>query len=793
MEENLVELIKNGNLIVGKIKDLDGFAVFERISLEDALKLKLEELAFATPSMGRGIFRITDNSRIVNIKGVDSHLSNSENASNVLANSKTQYVITDGSINYVDATHPVNLVIFPGKKADIRIRGTSPLEDLEIEGDVNQKLKSFGIKVPFIKQIKEYPLDVARKLGLPIKIKSSSRKIKSDYEEENKEIKERLHKTYGKAYDEEILEGYRPEYISEYFDRLGITDNPTFINFAEENNFTVKEFTDFVDNSYSLGQRYGQTTRIVESPFRISDIEYYVKKGDSKSLERISLFTEQHSTVNKPFELTFAKQMGENVAKLMNAGWMTENMSHRQDFSILGEMCDDAYFDVRAELDKFNAEIKNNQDDSMSVGKFEALKQDTMNHFYSQFMHFSSCIKVLQDEMRLRNLPQHQIDSVMNEFIKSFSNTINFKTMGESLRINPKDAEEGFRKMLSSKDYAREMAKSRRPNGFIYDEQVLLCHEKNNDFYSEMANKVAKSLNLDLDNEFNLIQKMLLLKDDEIDEFIDNRLRFLEENATERRNEISFFSIGCSRINGRGESSEVIGYIPSKTNIKKTAVDMSSFRLDDKDAYKSLIVFLTKKIDPNYIINNGKLCNDNVMRLVQAVLIDYFGMHGNDNDRNMLYESKADIDQDDNSFSVKEFKRNNTAMCVERAALAQNLLAFLGYNPMMVYGYISNENGDKNVGHAYNIIIRNGKAIIADFSNPIFKDKRFYKTALYPINGETLEQFKKGKGAFTINHKSYKTNDKGEVEETSERRVYSSDEIDPQYFNRSKENSDIDY
>ena len=39
MEENLIELIKNGNLIVGKIKDFDGFTVFERISLDDALKL----------------------------------------------------------------------------------------------------------------------------------------------------------------------------------------------------------------------------------------------------------------------------------------------------------------------------------------------------------------------------------------------------------------------------------------------------------------------------------------------------------------------------------------------------------------------------------------------------------------------------------------------------------------------------------------------------------------------------------------------------------------------------------
>ena len=792
MEENLVELIKNGNLIVGRIKDFDGFAVFERVNLEDALKLKQDELAFATPSMGRGLFRITEDSKIVNIKGVDSHLSNSENASNVLSNSKTQYVITDGSINYVDATHPVNLIIFPGKKADIRIRGTSPLEDLEIEGDVNNKLKSFGIKVPYIKQIREYPLEVAKKLGLPIKIKSDSRKVLCDYEEEDIERKTNLHKTFGKSYTEETLEGYRPEYISEYFDRLGITDNPTFISFAENNGITVKEFTDYVDNSYSLGQRYGQTLRIVESPFRISDIEYYVQNNDAESLERISLFTEDHSKSKKPFELIFASQMGENVAKLMNAGWMTENMSHRQDFSILGEMCDDAYFDLRKELDKCDAEIKNNQDDSRIVGKFTAVKQDNMDHFYSQFMHFSSCIKVLQAEMMLRNLPQHQIDNVMNEFIKSFSRTIDFKAIGKSLRIDSKEAEEGFRKMLSSKDHAREMAKARRPNGFIYDEQILLCHEKNNDFYNEMANKVAKSLHLDLDNEFNLIQKMLLLKDDEIDEFIDNRLSFLEENATERREDISFFTVGCSRINGRGESSEVIGYIPSSTNIKKTATDMSSFRLDDKEAYKSLIAFL-RKIDSNLIINNGKLCNNNVMRLVQAVLIDYFGLYANDNDRTRLYESKADIDEDDNSFSVKEFKRNNTGMCVERTALAQNLLAFLGYNPMMVYGYLSKENGDRNIGHAYNIIIRNGKAIIADFSNPIFKDDHFYKTALYPINGETLEHFKKGRGSFAITHKNYHTNEEGEVVETGERRVYSSDEIDPQYFDRKKENDDIDY
>lgn len=792
MEENIIELIKNGNLIVGKIKYLDGFAVFERLSLEDALKLKPEELAFATQSMGRGIFQIGENNKIINIKGVDSHLTNSENASNVLSNTQSQYVITDGSINYIDSTHPVNLIIFPGKKADIRIRGTSPLEDLEIEGEVNQRLQALGIKVPHISKIREYPNAIAEKLGLPIKIKSSSNRIFCDYEEEDKARKAYLHKTYGDSYLEDEIEGFRPEYISEFFDRLKISDNPAFINFAEKNGITVKEFTDYVDNSYSLGQRYGQTIRQIESPFRISDIEYYIQKNDTKALERIATFTQQHSKSEKPFELTFASQMGQNVARLMNAGWMTENLAHRQDYSIMGEMCDDSYFDLRQFLDKCDKEIEDNQDNSQKANKYKAVKQDKLDLFFSQFIHFSSCIKVLQDEMRLRKLPQQQIENVMNEYIKAFTKTINFKEIGNSLGIDPKEAEESFRQMLSSKDFAKDMAKERRPNGFIYDEQVLLCHEKNNDFYGEVANKVAKSMNLDLDNEFNFVQKILTLKDDEIDAFIDERLKNLEETATEKRSDLSFFTIGCSRINGRGDSSEIIGYIPSTTHIKKMPVDMSSFRIDDKELYRSLIDFL-RKANPAMIINNGKLHNNNTMSLIQAVIIKYFGLYPNEENREKVYSSKADIHQDDNSFSISEFKRNNSGMCVERSAAAQNLLAFLGYNPMMVYGYVSTENGEKNVGHAYNIIIRNDKAILVDFSNPIFKDGRFYQTALCQINKETLDKFKRGKGSFEIKHKSYDTNEQGEVEETIKRRVYSSDEIDPQYFERKKETDDIDY
>ena len=788
MEENIIEMIKNGNLIVGKIKYLEGFAVFERLSLEDALKLKPEEIAFATQSMGRGIFRIEDSNRIMNIKGVDSHQNTSENTLSVLSNAKTQLVITDGSISFADSIHPVSLVIFPGKKADIRIRGASPLEDLEIEAEVNHRMQNFGIKVPKIKQIREYPIDVAEKLCLPIKTKTRSKQISCDYEEEDRERKEYLREVFGRAYSEELPEGYRPEYISEFFDRLGISDDPAFISFAEKNGITVKEFTDYGDNTYSLGQRYGQTIRLISSPFRISDIEFYIQKNDIKAIERIAAFTKGHSESKEPFELTFARQMGENIARFMNAGWLTNNMCHRQDYSILGEMCDDSYFDLQKYLAKCDEEIIANQDDSFMVNKYEGIKRDKIDHFYSQFMHFGSCLKVLQDEMRLRDLPHHQIDNVMNEFIRAFTKTISFKKIGNSLDIDPNEAEESFRRMLSSKDFAKEMAKIRHSNGFIYDEQILHCHERNNDFYNELSNKVAKSMNLDLDNEFNLITKIINLKDEEIDFFIQERTNLLEDDATELRSELSMFTISCSRINGRGESSEVIGFIPSNTRVKKWDKDLSSFNVDDLDLYRSLITYI-KKVDPNLLINNGKLCNDNVMRLVQAVIIDYFGLFSTEEDRSSLYESKSG----DESFSISEFKRNKTALSVERAAVAQNLLSFLGYNPMMVYGYLSRENDKVNSDHVFNIIMRNGKATVADFTNPIYKDGHFYQTALYSINADRLENFKKGKGILDIDHMSFHNNGQGEVEEELERWVYSSEEIDPKFFERRRESGNIDY
>ena len=780
MNNNLVELIKNKNLIVGKIKYIEDFALFERISLEDALKMNEKDLAFATPSMGRGIFKFGENGQIINIKGVDSHLDNSENALKAIIQAKAQYVITDGSMNYTDSTHPINLIIYPGNKADIRIRGTSPLEDLEIEADVNSKLKEMGVKVPIIKQIREYPIRVLEQLRLPskIKTKSTDERIKASYSDEDKARKEYLHNIFGNRYIEEETIGFRPEFIGEYFERIHLTENPTFIEFATQNGLTINQFIDAVDKQYELGQRYGQTIRVVESPYRIADIQHYLSLNDVKSLERIAEFTNASSKQDLPYEIYFAKQMGKNVATLMNFGWISENMMHRQDYSLLGEMCDDSYYDLGLTLKKIENQIEEKQNNPnkntpLEINILEATKADKIDYFYLQFMHFSSCIKVLQDEMRLRKMPEALISNCMNEYIKAFTQAIDFDQVAKSLNIAPEKAKEDFARMLSSKDFARDMAKQRRENGYEIDEQTFIAHQDFNDFYINLANIISKRVNISLINEFNIVQHIINMDESQIDSFIESRLRSLEENATEHRSELSLFDIGCSRINGRGDTSEVIGYIPRSTNIKHTQNDPIGFSIDDIELYKMLVSYI-RETNPEYIVNNGTLSHKSIMRLVQATLINYFGLGPSEEKRNYLYAKKATESQ---TLSIIDFKRSETAMSAERSAVAQNLLAFLGYNPMLIYGYSSKKDKDINSCHCFNIVTTNNTPYLIDFSNPKIEGKVFKKTCMYQLTDTQFEGFRKGQGIYEV---------------SGEKKVYSSEEIDPLYFDRI-DFQDVDY
>lgn len=287
-------------------------------------------------------------------------------------------------------------------------------------------------------------------------------------------------------------------------------------------------------------------------------------------------------------------------------------------------------------------------------------------------------------------------------------------------------------------------------------------------------------------DERDIIAQIVNMDKTKIDSWIADRINLLEKTAIEDREEISSISYTLRRQKGEKENTEVQGFIPSRTKLKKMQFDLAAFRMDDTSFYKSVIK-LIQKAKPERIVKDGKINNNYIMNIIQYSIINYLGLHSSEAKRNELYNSKADID--DEPLSIRDFKQNGTAMCVERSAMAQNILAFLGYNPMMIFGYISNEKGNINEGHAYNCIIRDGKAMLIDFTNPIMKDNKYYKPAIYPIDNEKLEDFKKGKAQIEVTYKNLQT--KGEtIEEKPIQLVYSSEAIDEKYFDKKKAHSD---
>lgn len=130
--EQIQKLINTGTIICGRIIQENGIVRFERVESSQIESIPEDERGFATASMGRAIFTIDKDGSIHNFKGVDSHLSTSELGPKDLVNAR--------AIEYAPGTYSykVSAVVFNGKKPEIRINGTSPLEDIEIEGDINK-------------------------------------------------------------------------------------------------------------------------------------------------------------------------------------------------------------------------------------------------------------------------------------------------------------------------------------------------------------------------------------------------------------------------------------------------------------------------------------------------------------------------------------------------------------------------------------------------------------------------------------------------------------------------------
>lgn len=97
---------------------------------------------------------------------------------------------------------------------------------------------------------------------------------------------------------------------------------------------------------------------------------------------------------------------------------------------------------------------------------------------------------------------------------------------------------------------------------------------------------------------------------------------------------------------------------------------------------------------------------------IYEIVTDYFGSFDNVSERSNNYKE----DSTEEKGRVSDLKEKNSAMCVERSMVSQNLLKFLGINSYYKTSMIVN-NG-KTEAHAYNIFEYQGKYYIYDSTMP---------------------------------------------------------------------------
>lgn len=264
------------------------------------------------------------------------------------------------------------------------------------------------------------------------------------------------------------------------------------------------------------------------------------------------------------------------------------------------------------------------------------------------------------------------------------------------------------------------------------------------------------------------------LSDNKIQDYILARTTWLEERIKENREVIEPDSMRKSTV--------AHGFISKETEMYAEAgggsIAIGGFIVDDTEIYKILINHLKKQETISSL-------ND-VLQAIQSSIDEYFGGLASENNevnrRNLYLEIEKKYDEFE-PYSISEFRNNDTALCAERAAIAQNMLAFLGADTYYMMGHLSRNDGMSNMNHAYNIIVDKeyGSGIIVDFTNPVLRksiDERYvYQSKI--INKTLIQDYLVGKYQEEITRPEFFTKDDNEYRKTLYC-MYSLDELSEQ-------------
>lgn len=246
-------------------------------------------------------------------------------------------------------------------------------------------------------------------------------------------------------------------------------------------------------------------------------------------------------------------------------------------------------------------------------------------------------------------------------------------------------------------------------------------------------------------------------------EYITNRIEKLSINA--KSGEISHVGLNIHK-----------GFLGPKMEIRRNMM-VEPFIMNDQDLYSDL--FDTIKIFQKSESWKNQPLRKIMMIAIQWTLSKYFGNIAsgvNTEIENQEFYLRRGVAESP-SISIKELKEKGFAVCAEKGAAAQNLLAFTGLESDLIASNGCRIPAEAEESPHYYILIHGPKGeMIYDPTNPrlLFdKDDKLtnYGPAIYDITKEKAHHLVSGE-SITTEHIDYKTNKDGQIVPDKSERLY---------------------
>ena len=109
------------------------------------------------------------------------------------------------------------------------------------------------------------------------------------------------------------------------------------------------------------------------------------------------------------------------------------------------------------------------------------------------------------------------------------------------------------------------------------------------------------------------------------------------------------------------------------------------------------------------------------------------------------------------NFTIGDLRGQGIALCMERSAVAQNILSLFGFDSFFCVGVV--KNGDSYEDHAFNIVRNGNKYMLIDFSKTVpqkgLNGSIIYKPYYMEISADKIEDFMNNKVAIDLEDYEY--------------------------------------